>query len=364
MKLRTVLASTAVMAAATVAMTGLTATPVDAKKLKIIAFGAPPPIVPPVKVTKEYFIPEVNKRLKAGGHDLEIEWTEAWASTLAKPHEVFEATEEGVGHLGVNIWVFEGSKLPLENVTFFVPFGTTDATGLSKVMRKLHERVPEMDKTYEKYNQVHLVSWGADSYQLVTKFPVKRFEDMKGHKVGASGTMGAFFRNTGAVVVSSAMTQAYTSMKNGVYDGYTAAISLAFPYKMHQAAKNVTRVNFGSTSGSGLTINRDMWDKLPGYAKKIFKEVAHDTALHYSKTGTARVKKFEAIMKKQGATISDFPREERKRWAMALPNIAQEWADRTDKKGLPGNTLFKAYMEELRALPNAKTDMVRQWDKE
>ena len=184
------------VAVATMCVAATAAIPAHAKTMKLTAIGAPPPIVLPVKVTKEFFIPEVNKRLAASGKDFKIEWTEAYSSSLAKFSEVFEATEEGIGHLGVNIWVFEGSKLPLENVSFYVPFGTTDSIGLTSVMRNLHQKIPEMDKTYENYNQVHLVSWGADPYQLATTFPVTKWEDLKGHKLGASGTMGQFFRNT------------------------------------------------------------------------------------------------------------------------------------------------------------------------
>lgn len=342
----------------------LSSTALNAKTIKMTAIGAPPPIVLPVKVTKEFFIPEVNKRLAASGKDFKIKWTEAYASSLAKFTEVFEATEEGIGDLGVNIWVFEGSKLPLENVSFYVPFGTTDEIGITHAMRNLHRQIPEMNKIYESHNQIHLVSWGADPYQLATKFPVKRFEDLKGHKLGASGTMGQFFRNTGAVVVPSSMLDAFTSIKNGVYEGYTASLGLIFPYKIHKAAKFVTKVNFGATCGSGLTVNRDTWNKLPAHAKKIFRDVAWETGLLYARSSDKRKRKFEGIMKMQGAVVSDFSKEERRRWAFQLPNIAKEWAARVDKRGLPGTKLLNAYMAELRKLPNAKKDMVRQWDKE
>lgn len=353
-----------VFAAACIGGAMVMAAPAMAKTVKLTAIAAPPPIVLLVKVTKEFFIPEVNKRLAASGKDFDIKWTQAYASSLAKFTEVFEATEEGIGHLAVGIWVFEGSKLPLENVSFYVPFASTDEVGLTTVMRNLHKKIPELDAAFKKHNQIHLVSWGADPYQLITQFPVTKWEDVKGHKIGSSGTMGQFFRNTGAVVVTSSMLDAYTSMKSGLYEGYPASVSLMFPYKMYQAAKHLTKVNFGATSGSGLTMNLDAWNDLPAHAKKIFKEVAAETAILYSKTNKMRKVKFEGIMKKRGAIVADFPANERKRWAMNLPNIAKEWAKRQDKRGLPGTKLLKAYMDEVRALPNAKNDIVRHWDRE
>lgn len=336
----------------------------NAETLKLIAISGPPPVVLPVKVTKEFFIPEVNRRLAASGKDFNIEWTEAWSQSLAKMPEVFEAVEEGIAHLGVMLWVHEGSKLPLENVSLQVPFGTTDEMGLLRVMRNLHEKVPEMDQAFHEYNQVHLASWTTDPFQLVTDFPVERWEDVRGRKLGASGTMGLFFSNTGAAMVSSDMGAAYNSIQSGLYNGYTAPMALIFPYKMHQRAPYVTKVNFGSVSGSGLTINRDIWKKLPPHAQKIFKDVAWEAGVKVAQMSRARKTKFEAIVKNQGAIVKDFSPQERKRWAQQLPNLAQQWANRLEQRGQPGNKILKTYMNELRSLPLAGTDIVRHWDKE
>jgi hypothetical protein len=54
------------------------------------------------------------------------------------------------------------------------------------------------------------------------------------------------------------------------------------------------------------------------------------------------------------------PLAERKRWATMMPNIAKEWAEAQESRGLPGRAVLTAYMDELRAL---KTEMIREWDK-
>ena len=56
----------------------------------------------------------------------------------------------------------------------------------------------------------------------------------------------------------------------------------------------------------------------------------------------------------------ELPRAEQEKWAKALPNIAEEWADRADKAGLPGHKVLSAYMDTLRA---AGAKPVRDWDK-
>lgn len=66
------------------------------------------------------------------------------------------------------------------------------------------------------------------------------------------------------------------------------------------------------------------------------------------------------IMTKDGVKVYDMPDAERKRWAAMMPNIAQEWADRQEKRKLPGRNVLKAFMDELRA---RKIEIAREWDK-
>ncbi len=189
------------------------ATAVYAKTIKLTVVGAPPPIVTVVQVTKEYFVPEIDKRIAASGKGFKIEWTRAYSFTLAKFHEVLEAVEDGIADVGAQIHVFEESKLPLENVSTYVPFGTADVHTLTRIMRDVHRQVPEMGKVWNGYNQIYLGTGVNDTIHLMTRYPVTRYEDLKGHKLGASGTMGNYLLNTGAVVVSSSMNQAYLHIK-------------------------------------------------------------------------------------------------------------------------------------------------------
>ena len=52
---------------------------------------------------------------------------------------------------------------------------------------------------------------------------------------------------------------------------------------------------------------------------------------------------------------------ERTRWAKQLPNLAKEWADRLEKRGLPGRKVIKTFMDEARAM---KVSIARHWDRE
>ena len=131
--------------------------------------------------------------------------------------------------------------------------------------------------------------------------------------------------------------------------------------KTYEAAKHMTRLQFGVSATSFLTVNRDTWDGFPPKVKKIFRDVAKGWAPAQRKIDYAKLAKFTGIMKKKGVKMAEFPAAERRRWAMAMPNIAKEWADRLEKRKVPGRAVLSAFMDELRA---RKIDIARQWDRE
>ena len=345
--------------AATAAALVIAAPALAQQTIKLVVVGAPPPTVTPSKVTKEFFVPQVTKRLEGSGY--KIEWTEAYSQTLAKFTEVFETVEDGVGHIGVLLKNFEEAKLPLEQYSSLIPFGATDPETMLAIDKRVHAKIPEMAATFVKFNQIALSHSASAGLQLLTKFPVQKVEDLKGRKIGASGATGQILRGTGAVIVTANMAQSYTDIANGVYEGYPIGMLQAFPYKTYQAAPYYQRFDFLSTTAGALSVNKKTWDSLPEVVRKAIGDVGSQWGDEYARGEKAAEQQVIAQMQKEGLKVVEFPPAERKKWAMMMPNIAKEWAQGLDKKGEPGTKVLIAYMDELRA---AKVPLVREWDKE
>ena len=334
--------------------------PASAQTLEITVVGAPPPAVTFVGTFKNNVVPAIDKRLAESGKGFKIEWTHAYAFTLAKFNEVFETVEEGIAGAGLILKNFEPSNLPLEAYAVHMPFSGITRDQIASIDAKLRETVPELNQAYEKHNQLFITSGVNDSMHLFTKFPVTKVEDLKSRKLGSSGTFAQWLRGTGAVTVDSSMNQSYTNIKNGVYEGYPIGVILSFVYKTYSAAPYFTRVDFGPTITSGITFNTDIWKKIPAHAQQIIREESAKWVGYQNALDAKKRTKFLGIMKNKGVKFSELPAAERKKWAATMPNIAREWAQRLDKRGLPGTGLMKAYMNELRA---RKIEVARHWDR-
>jgi TRAP-type C4-dicarboxylate transport system substrate-binding protein len=338
----------------------LAAGPTQAETIKITAIAGPPPVAANTKMMKNVFVPTVNKILKEGGGKYNIEWTQGYGQSLAKIADTFEAVEEGIAQVGMIIFVFEESKMPMEQYTFSIPFGASDTKTISTINSKLRQKIPEMNAHWGKFNQ-EILSFGAElPWHIYTKFPIKSYKDLKGHKIGSSGSAGNLFRGTGAVVVNDIMHNSFNNIKNGLYDGYPSSIGLGFVYKIFAAAPYITQVNFGARMGAGISVNKKEFAKWPQPVQKAFRIAAKAWTGAYHKVSNILENKFMGIMKKKGATITPFSSENRKAWAHSLPNIAKQWAADLDKKGLPGTKILNTYMAELRA---AGVKPARDWDK-
>jgi TRAP-type C4-dicarboxylate transport system substrate-binding protein len=333
---------------------------VSAENFRLTAAAGHPTNLHLIGVFKDYFIPEVDRRLAAAGGKHKITWTQAWGGTLVKFDGVLEGVEQGIIDIGWVGTLFEEAKLPLHSVTYVTPFSCEDVAVVIKTVHALHEKLPILRQQWDKYNQVYLGSTGVDTYHLYTNFPIKTLDDLKGKRLGTPGTVANLLQGTGAVAVSSPIPEFYNSIKTGVYQGAVTFFSAAGPNKLVEVAPYATIVGIGAMYVGGFTINKKTFNRFPPDLQKLFIEVGNDYTNQAAKIQAEAQETFRVQMQKAGAKFSTLPAADKARWVKAMPNLAKDWATRLESQGLPADTVLKAYMGELRA---RGFKPLRDWDK-
>ncbi|MBI3434841.1 MAG: C4-dicarboxylate TRAP transporter substrate-binding protein [Proteobacteria bacterium] len=325
-----------------------------------VAAGQPTRAMKPLALVSEFFIPEVEKRIKAAGLDIKINWKEAYAGSLLKPTFVLKGVQDGIADIGFEPTIFHPDKLPLEQISFSTPFVTSDVVLVGKTIDKMHATFPEFAAQYDKFGVIRLAGSSYDSYELFSTFEVRKLADMQGKKIGTAGAALQWIRGTGATPVQSNMTLYYNSAKTGVIDGFIIFPSSIPGMKFPEAAPHVTKVGFGAQYAAALIINKGVYNSLPPGLQKILREAGQAWTAAADKVqfdlGNSG---FDSVPKFTGATNFVLPRAEQVKWANAMPNIASEWAQRLDKEGLPGTKILAAYMSEMR---KAGAKPLRDWD--
>lgn len=317
--------------------------------------------LPWIKLITEFYIPEVNRRLKEAGGQHTINWQEAYSGTIVKLGGELPAVREGVAEMAHVYTIFEPGNLPLLAFTHLTPFSTYDVPGLSKIVLDMHSEMNELKEHWAKHNQVFLGAVVVDSVHLYTKKPVSTVEDLKGLKVGAAGSASLWANGIGMVPVQGDFSTHYNNVSTGVYDSLFAFTTGTYPIKIHHVAKYLTKVDIGATFIGAITINKKLYDSMPPEVQKVLQEVGTEYTRRVAATLSTLAAQFETKMAAEGAIISEFPKEQRLKWATTMPNIAQDWVKRNEERKLPARLVLKTYLDKLRA---SGQQPLRNWDQE
>lgn len=343
--------------AAGVAAAGvLGARPAFADEISLTVAAGHPAVTKGVSLIHDFFIPEVTKRAAAAGHT--INWTEAYGGALVGVFEVLEGVENGICDIGYVPTIFEADKLPLEQVTYVTPFSSIDVPTMADVVAKVAQKVPAVNKAWADHNQMKIASSVVDNYDMLTTFEWHDVSELAGRKITTGGLATNWLRGTGAAPVAGSLPQYYNAIKTGLAEGIIIFESGIAPYKFYEVAPYITKVNYGPQSASALSINTDSMNRLPPAVQKAILEVAKE---YESRVSAAYVDLAAASLKTSvagGAKIIDFSQSARVAYANKMPNIAKEWADSIDKRGLPGTEMLKTYMETAQA---AGVKFARDW---
>jgi len=324
-----------------------------------------PTTIPWVGFIPQVFMPEVDKRLAAGGK-YKIQWKEAFGGQLYKANATLTSVEQGITDLG---WVFsylEPAKMPISQLSVHTPFVTSDTRIVLGAMNELIEKNPAFKNEWDKYNLVFLGATGSDTYDIFTKFPVKSIDDLRGKKISAPGILGQWLRGVGATPVDGALTTFYTDIQTGVSDGVVSLATGILPTKIYEVAPYITKVNMGVVFSGGLAINKDTWNKLPPEVQVAMREAGAEYSRRHGEDLVQRHESAIARMVEVGktqnppVTVTPMSEADRRKWIDQLPALSQEWVKNNEARGTQAKALLSQYIAAVKAR-GAKPE--RDWER-
>jgi len=311
-----------------------------------------------VAMMKNVFQPEVDKLLRDNGNTHKINWREAYGGTLYRFQDTMEAVRDNITDIGYVGTLWEGSTMPLQNVTYFTPFATGDHGLVANTFEHLNANQPAIRQNWESLNMVPFTSYITDSYHLWTNFPVNSVDDLRNRKISAPGTSANWLQGTGATPVDGALTTYYTDIQTGVSEGTLSFFVGILPTRVYEVAKYITKVDIGAMYVGGIAANRQRFGRWPEAVRNAMVAAGKTTTQRHIEDVTQRISAAEREMVAKGAVISTLPAAERTRWINGLPNIAKTWVD---SSGPAAPDVLRAYFAAIRA---AGQTPGRNWDQE
>jgi TRAP-type C4-dicarboxylate transport system substrate-binding protein len=307
---------------------------------------------------KNVFQPEVDKHLRDNGNTHRITWREAYGGTLYRFQDTMEAVRDNITDIGYVGTLWEGSTMPLQNVTYFTPFATGDHGVVARAFEQMNESVPAIRQNWNGLNMIPLSSFITDTYHIWSNFPIRTLDDLRNRKLAAPGTSAGWLQGTGATPVDGALTTYYTDIQTGVIEGALSFYVGILPTRVYEVAKYVTECDIGAMYVGGIAANRQRMERWPAPVRNAMVAAGKISTVKHVEDVSARIASAKAEMVQKGAVITTLPAAERERWIRGLPNLAKTWAD---SSGPASRDVLNAYFAAIRA---AGQTPGRNWDRE
>lgn len=315
---------------------------------------------PWVHVLETFFVPEFGRRLEARTGANDYRFIEVYGGALSKWKISLETVASGLAEIGWVGALWEPAKLPLQNITYQLPFLTDDLALLVRIFNRIHRELPAAAEAWQRHNQIYLGATGIDTYHLLTNFPVHSLADLRGRKILAPGPSAVWLAGTGAVPVNGALSTYYTQLKTGVADGVLSILSGAHPYRIHEVAPYVTLVGIGAQITGAITVNLDAWARFTPVEREILVELGEEYSARTAAEIARRSATARDLMAAEGAIMTQLPAAEKARWITGLPEYGREWVARLETRGLPAAAMLAMLMSGLR---EAGVAPLRDWDR-
>jgi len=296
----------------------------------------------------EYFIPEVDRRLAEKGN-YRIRWNKAFGGTIAKTRGVLDSLEHDLADIGIITTPYHPDKVPFHNLPYATPLVTSDIGLVARTMSDLVKKYPVLSEQWANHKLVFLTTAGSiDTYQVLTNYEVKTLDDFKGRKIAGVGLNLRFLTGLDAAPVNSGISDWYNNLATGLVDGVIGWIEGSIAYRLYEVAPYMVDVRLGAVATKAITVNQRTWDRLPEEVRQVLVETAEDYRDELARETDRRSAVSRSRYLEEGGQILVLTDEQRRQWAMGLPNIAMDWAEDMEERGLPGTAILRDYMNIMR----------------
>ncbi|MGI6853587.1 TRAP transporter substrate-binding protein [Mesorhizobium sp. 1B3] len=272
---------------------------------------------------------------------------------LLKPENTIEGVRGKVANLGSTVVSFFPGQLPISaTLASLVDLRYGNSLTLDQVAdltAELLEQVPEFSAEYEKQGLKPLLFVPSPAYAIISNDPITNLADLQGKKVRTLGNvLPKLMEAAGAVPLSVAFGEIYTSLQTGVLDGAMTDPPAMLNAKFPEIAKNLLTTGpeagaFTAIAPVVFVVNLDDWNALPEDIRNTVSKVAAEMR----PIASAQVNDFAAKsfgeMEAAGVTVHHLSQADTDALASKAPDFLALAVDVLKQNGLAGEEIIAKY---------------------
>ncbi|WP_397543775.1 TRAP transporter substrate-binding protein DctP [Roseovarius salis] len=319
---------------------------------------------PPDEVTEWVFQPAFDQT-DAGWDNGVMPWVEAVeeatqgtvkvrvepVGALTSGSEAFAAAAAGQtdGYAG---WAtVYGGDMPEGMLAFGMPMGANSAEQAWEAMWGDPDyRIGEIVQEAAHARNLHWVGWSNQGPNaMFTKFPVRKLEDLAGHKMRAGGPQALFHSTMGGSPVSMDAGDIYTAIKLGTIEGTYWDTGGIDDMSFTEVVDYAIMPGWNPAQHQEIYVNLDKWNALTQWQRDQIEGVFKDVYFETSRMHAEGVEDALQDLRDEGGEVIELSDEEIAR--MREKSINEVWPQIAEKSAgnAKGVELWKAYLKEIGA---------------
>jgi TRAP-type C4-dicarboxylate transport system substrate-binding protein len=264
--------------------------------------------------------------------------TAYWGGALFPLADAIDEMVLGTADIGVVSPVRARMGFEITKAAPYFFLGANQQNG-AHIAREWRAKFPELQK---EYKGLKVVAWGGGlTYQLLSRVPIRKVEDLKGLRIGCMAAEAEVYRSLGADPQIVGAGDFYVQMQKSMLDVGCSPVQVMSAFKLYEVAKYVTLINFYNVPNGNRVMNINSYNKLPTDVRKVFDDNiefwgnAEDSMLQNEDQAGA------ALAKKNGVEFITLPKAELDKFYKPWRAHGLSKAKELDAKGLPGTKMLQ-----------------------
>lgn len=302
------------------------------QKVIQLTFGSIYPPDHPLSLVDKKWIEKIEKDT-AGG----IKIKPYWAGTLLSSRESLDEIVKGVVDIGVAHPSQARTGYPIHRSSYLFYYGADQQIG-RQVFVSLLKRFPDIEN---EYKGLKVLAWASGvDYQLLSRRPIKKIEDMKGMRVRVTAELAEVVKKLGAEGIIVPSPEVYEQMQKGILDATFIGYDGLKGFKLAEVAKYLTVLDFYRPHSGCRMMNLNTWNNLPDPIKKVFESSIEWYGLETDRQFEQDHRLGIEFGKSMGVEFIRLSKEEIEKFYTVVREIATQKAKDLDKTGLPGTAIL------------------------
>jgi TRAP-type C4-dicarboxylate transport system substrate-binding protein len=236
-----------------------------------------------------------------------------YSGALLKAEDTLEGVMKQTADSGSLVVSFWPGQLKLTNALSSIidlDLGNKlDLKGVSELTSKMFEEFPEFTEEYEKLGVTPLFWVPSPPYAIISNEPIETVADLQGKKIRSfGGHIPKLLEAGGAVPLTVAFGEIYTSLQTGVLDGAMTDPPAMLSGKFEEVSKHLTTTGptIGALTGAApvfFVINNESFSKLSEEDQEIVKQVSREMIAIGAEAMAKEVDRSIAEMESKGVTV-------------------------------------------------------------